>query len=170
MIPVHEEHALRVFQRLQADLGATMLHDQTLPGTKYRPDFLFLSPVQRSAVVVECDERQHATYCPKKERSREAIILSRLRELGYAPTIVRYDPEPRAERRSSTRLGLVCQMIRQSLCMQPIDNLVWRSDVDAHSVRDGYKVVVYDPPVKELYGRERWNRRKRQKSPAPPLA
>jgi fido (protein-threonine AMPylation protein) len=84
-----EERAKVLFDEMW-DFASSIRHNKRLEGTKYFPDFLFLSEWHRRAVVVECDEGRHATYCRKKEALRERVIMDRLRAMGYDSCLNRW--------------------------------------------------------------------------------
>jgi hypothetical protein len=100
-----------------------------LEGTKYFPDFVFLSDWHRRAVVVECDEGRHETYCKKKEAVRERVIMDRLREMGYESCLIRYDPSP-ARGRDTSRVSFVRQLVKVFLRGESLQPYIWRCSFD----------------------------------------
>lgn len=109
-MPKFEQIALKAFIARTLPL---ISHNRRAPGLRYRPDFVF----QRNdnLVIVECDENQHASYCPRRERIREARILAAYhREYGVQPKLIRYDPAPDGVR-ACARAALVADIISREL-------------------------------------------------------
>lgn len=130
----YEKIALRFFRSRNLPL---ISYNKTIGGSWYRPDFIFK---QRDiAVVVECDERQHETYDPVKEERREAVIMDRLKDLGYRPRLVRYDPAP-ADVRACVRAAEVSEVVHHLLHGMDIKHLTWRNHV---SVRESGAIIIY---------------------------
>jgi hypothetical protein len=110
MPPKYEQIALRFFMARNLPL---LTYNKMAPGLKYRPDFVFQR--NEKLIILECDENQHATYCPKKERIREARIMAAYRrETGIKPKLIRYDPHPEGER-ACVRASMVADIVNREL-------------------------------------------------------
>lgn len=109
-MPKYEQIALRFFNARNLPLVS---YNKAAPGLRYRPDFVFRRADR--LVIVECDEEQHAAYCPKKERIREARILAAYhRTTGIPPKLIRYDPQPEGER-ACVRASMVADIVDREL-------------------------------------------------------
>jgi very-short-patch-repair endonuclease len=101
-------------------------HNKTIPGTWFRPDFLFTN--DHIAVVVECDEEYHHSYNKSDEIYREHAIAQRLASMGYRSIyILRFTPHfthaPRTgivTRDASSYLERVADTITNLLERRPI--------------------------------------------------
>ena len=65
--------------------------NKRVDGTRIRPDFVWR--FARACVVLEVDERAHASYAPEAERRRERLIA---RALGRPVTLIRLRIAPSA--------------------------------------------------------------------------
>lgn len=112
-IPVRHESVARSYF---AERGARFVHNRVLPGTKYRPDFVFWRG--RRAVIAECDENNHDRYNKSAEIHREHVLAENLADLGFDEVvIVRFNPCPprRWSRRLNTQLQRVFDVITNAL-------------------------------------------------------
>jgi hypothetical protein len=136
-----DRHAAPLFAAVR-EFECRVRHNKRLEGTKYFPDFVFLSDWHRKAVVVECDEKRHHTYCERKERHRERVIMDRLRDMGYDCCLIRYDPDAAAGRRSLSRVSFVRQLVKTFLRGESLHAYTWRPEVSFQETPFP-RVIVY---------------------------
>jgi len=130
----YEKIALRFFRSRNLPLAS---YNKTIGGSWYRPDFIFKQ--NDVAVVVECDEQRHETYDRVKEEIRETVIMNRLRDLGFRPHLVRYDPAPENVR-ACVRAAEVSDVVYRLLHGMDIKHLTWREHV---SVQESGTIIIY---------------------------
>lgn len=112
-VSVRHESAARDYF---AQRGARFVHNRVLPGTRFRPDFIFWQG--RRAVIAECDENNHERYNKSAEIHREHVLAEGLADLGFDEVvIVRFNPCPprRWSRRLTTQLERVYHVISSAL-------------------------------------------------------
>ncbi|MGA1563952.1 MAG: hypothetical protein ACO35C_04955 [Pontimonas sp.] len=151
-MPLHgraREFAARRFFDHHGLAPYIVAHNRVLPGTPYRPDFLFVDPATNVAVVVECDEDSHRRgYDRGDETHREYRIVRRLEDMGYAPvTLVRFDPSPDRTRfgaRACVQLQTVTDCVLALLRNEDVSHVVARSPfTTVKSTRHITRIQIY---------------------------